>query len=90
MISGTEGADRLTPKGGEDYVAQRIPLQRIGDKNDVANMAVYLFSDAGAYCSGTKFVVDGAAVHTTVPWLPYPDSSLDQKGVGEIVVGSKL
>lgn len=30
MISGTEGADRLTPKGGESMVESRIPQQRAG------------------------------------------------------------
>jgi len=30
MISGTEGADRLTPKGGESLVESRIPQQRVG------------------------------------------------------------
>lgn len=90
MIAGTEGADRLTPKGGEELAAARIPLQRIGQKDDIANMAVYLFSDAGAYCSGAKFVVDGGAVHMQSPWLPYPDSSLDQQGIKDLVMGSKL
>lgn len=31
MMKGTEGADRLTPKGGEEIVESRIPQQRIGD-----------------------------------------------------------
>lgn len=30
MISGTEGADRLTPKGAESMIESRIPQQRIG------------------------------------------------------------
>jgi hypothetical protein len=30
MIAGTEGADRLTPKGTESLVESRIPAQRIG------------------------------------------------------------
>lgn len=79
MISGTEGADRLTPKGTESVVESRIPQQRIGVlvsrvqdfvqgsfsthhdlscflQDDIANMGVYLFSDAAAYISGAKFV----------------------------------
>lgn len=90
MIAGTEGADRLTPKGGEDYIASRIPLQRVGAKDDIANMTVFLFSDAGNYCTGTKFVVDGGAQHFPGPWLPYPDSSLDPQSLKELVMGSKL
>lgn len=34
----------------------RVPLQRPGHTNDVANMAVFLFSDAASYISGGKFV----------------------------------
>lgn len=90
MISGTEGADRLTPKGGESMVESRIPQQRAGHLDDIANMGVYLFSDAAAYISGAKFVVDGAAQHFPGPWLPYPMSSLDPQDLKELITGSKL
>lgn len=44
----TQGADEIT--------AARVPLQRQGDTGDVANMVVFLFSDAANYISGGKFV----------------------------------
>lgn len=77
MIAGTEGADRLMPKGGESLVESRIPQQRVGvivsddvplafpcplpahcalRQDDIANMGVFLFSDAAAYVSAAKFV----------------------------------
>lgn len=90
IIVGTEGAERLTPKGGESIVESRIPQQRMGVIDDIANMAVYLFSDAGAHVTGTKLVVDGGAQHFPGPWLPYPDSSLDPQDLKELIVGSKL
>lgn len=90
MIKDTEGADRLTPKGSEEMATSRIPTQRFGTKDDIANMALFLFSDAGNYCSGAKFVVDGGAAHMQSPWLPYPDSQLDPKGWRNLVVGSRL
>lgn len=90
MIKGTEGADRLTPKGTEEVVISRIPTQRMGQKDDIANMALFLFSDAGNYVNGTKLVVDGGAMHMQSPWLPYPDSSLAKEDVKSLVVGSKL
>jgi NAD(P)-dependent dehydrogenase (short-subunit alcohol dehydrogenase family) len=40
------------------FVAQ-IPLGRIGEPADVAGLAVYLASDASAYCSGGVYMVDG-------------------------------
>ena len=37
----------------------KIPLGRIGDTSDVANMAVMLASDAAGYVTGTSVFVDG-------------------------------
>jgi 3alpha(or 20beta)-hydroxysteroid dehydrogenase len=42
-----------------NFAAQPIP--RIGRPADVASMAVFLASDASAYCTGAEFVVDGGA-----------------------------
>lgn len=55
-IGNTEGTARLSPEGTEDIVAARVPLQRQGNTGDVANMAVFLFSDAASWVSGGKFV----------------------------------
>ncbi|CEH16273.1 Reductases with broad range of substrate specificities [Ceraceosorus bombacis] len=90
IIKGTEGADRLTPKGAEDYVASQIPLQRQGDLHDIANATVFLFSEAASYINGTVVIVDGAARNFPGPFLPYPTSSLDQKSIADIVKGSRL
>jgi NAD(P)-dependent dehydrogenase (short-subunit alcohol dehydrogenase family) len=38
---------------------QNVPLGRIGLPHEVAGMAVFLASDAGAYCTGGVFLVDG-------------------------------
>ncbi len=56
LIGGTEGADRLTPKGAQDYIASQIPLQRAGDKGDISNATVFFFSGAASYISGHKLV----------------------------------
>ena len=37
----------------------RIPLGRIGEPGDLTGLAVYLASDAAAYCSGGIYMVDG-------------------------------
>ncbi len=37
----------------------RIPLGRAGAPDDIAGMAVFLASDASAYCTGGIFLVDG-------------------------------
>ncbi|MDH3389101.1 MAG: glucose 1-dehydrogenase [Gammaproteobacteria bacterium] len=36
-----------------------IPLGRIGEPEDIAGLAVYLASDASAYCTGGVYMVDG-------------------------------
>lgn len=38
---------------------ERIPLERVGTCDDVAGLAVYLASDAAAYCTGGVYLVDG-------------------------------
>ena len=90
LISGTEGADRLVPGGQEDLVNGMIPMQRVGRKTDIANAAVFLFSDAANWITGQIIAVDGGHMHFRGPWLPYPDSSLDPRSFKDLFPGSKL
>jgi dehydrogenase/reductase SDR family member 4 len=38
---------------------ERVPLGRMASPADIVPMAVFLASDAGAYCTGATFTVDG-------------------------------
>lgn len=38
---------------------RRVPLGRLGESEDLAGIAVFLSSDAGAYCTGGVYTVDG-------------------------------
>lgn len=38
---------------------ERAPLQRIGEPDEIAGMAVFLASRAGAFATGQTFVIDG-------------------------------
>ena len=38
---------------------QMTPLGRIGTSEDIANMVIFLASDASTFCTGAEFVVDG-------------------------------
>jgi len=52
-------------------------MGRKGDSRDIANAAVFLFSDAASFISGQVLVVDGGSEHLRGPALPYPESVLD-------------
>ncbi len=47
---------------GEEAVARRLPLRRIGEPDDVATAALFLASDAARWITGTTLVVDGGAL----------------------------
>lgn len=68
-IEGTEGFDRLVPKEGSSNVANpasRIPTQRFGTKDDIANATVFLFSPAGSY---VRSLYKGSAMRCSVSGL---------------------
>lgn len=52
---------------------------------DIANAAVFLFSDAASFISGTVLVVDGASEHIRSPQLPYPQSVLDPESIKQLI-----
>lgn len=49
-----------------EYAAQ-IVLRRAGYPQDIANMAVFLASDAASYCTGATYYVDGGWMLTQPP-----------------------
>ncbi len=59
-IEGTEGMDRLSP-GPEaiEKLTKTIPLQRYGQKEEIAEAALWLCSDKAAYVNGVVLPVDG-------------------------------
>jgi 3-oxoacyl-[acyl-carrier protein] reductase len=42
-----------------DEVKKRIPMQRIGEAEEIADAVLYLASDSGSYITGQVLVVDG-------------------------------
>ncbi|KAI3404935.1 hypothetical protein KGF56_002264 [Candida oxycetoniae] len=59
-IDDTEGMSRLA-RGGKERIIQKVPLQRMGTKQDIADATVYLFSPASSYVTGDVLVVDGGS-----------------------------
>lgn len=59
-IDETEGMDRLAPVGpARDLMILKTASRRIGVKKDIADAAIYLSCDLGAYVNGTILTVDG-------------------------------
>jgi NAD(P)-dependent dehydrogenase (short-subunit alcohol dehydrogenase family) len=46
----------------EERVAKSIPLQRMGNGDDMAGACIYFSSRAGAWCTGVILNVDGGAI----------------------------
>lgn len=58
----TKGAwDRLLPGdlAKKFDLAKKVPLKRVGDHQELANLAAYLVSDFSAYVNGEVVVIDG-------------------------------
>ncbi|WP_347002126.1 SDR family oxidoreductase, partial [Anaerotruncus colihominis] len=55
------------PDNPINQVKERIPLQRFATPEEVANILVFLASDACSYMTGTRITVDGGALLPVVP-----------------------
>lgn len=58
----TQGAwDRLLPGDLREKfdLAQKVPLKRVGNHQELANLAAYLLSDFSAYINGEVITIDG-------------------------------
>lgn len=67
-ISGTEGFRRLgAPRAAMGGQVLASPLQRLGNKTEVAHSALFLASPLASYVTGAVLVVDGGS------WLTLPN-----------------
>lgn len=58
----TEGAwQRLIPENLKDLIdpTKRVPLNRVGEHQELANLCAYLMSDFAAYINGADITIDG-------------------------------
>jgi len=88
-IDGTVGMNKLSKKvDGADHMGEAM-LGRWGQKSDISSMACYLFSDAGSWITGCKFVVDGGEWHMppqmTSGNFPYPQAVLDPASLADMI-----
>jgi NAD(P)-dependent dehydrogenase (short-subunit alcohol dehydrogenase family) len=67
-VDDTEGMRRLAPTdNARAQVTNMIPLGRFAQKREIAELALYLVSDAAAFITGTVIPVDGGQALAT-PW----------------------
>jgi peroxisomal 2,4-dienoyl-CoA reductase len=55
----TEGVARLVPEGMRDKITRGIPLGRFGTISEIANLAVFLATDAASLITGDTVIADG-------------------------------
>ena len=60
--------------------SERVPLGRLGTAAEVAEVVLFLLSDASAYVHGTELLVDGGVTPSVIATLPRP-AAVD--GVGD-------
>ncbi|HEX4348313.1 MAG TPA: SDR family oxidoreductase [Vicinamibacterales bacterium] len=58
-VDGTEGVRRLTTEASHKKILEQCPLGRLATIEEVADVAIFLCSDASAFVTGTTLVIDG-------------------------------
>jgi len=48
--------------GRADRDVSRIPLRRLADVDEIAQLVGFLASDASSYCTGSEFIIDGGVL----------------------------
>lgn len=62
LVAQQSHASGSTAAAVEQGITAQIPLGRIGEAEEVANLVVFLASEAGSYITGTAIPVDGGIV----------------------------
>lgn len=82
-VADTEGMHRLAPEGpARDALERRLPLRRLALKDDIADMVVFLCSDAAAYVTGAIIPCDGGMTAGGVTIQP-SGGAAQREGGGE-------
>lgn len=70
-IADTEGVNRLISDEQAKRISARIPARRFGQRNEIANAAIFLLSSASSYVTGSTLMCDGGLILS--PYNGQPD-----------------
>ncbi len=76
-VADTEGMKRLAPDGNSSWarLLAGIPMRRAADRDEVADLALFLCSGAASYINGTVVTIDGG--QSNLGSLPFGDMLRD-------------
>lgn len=78
-VSAEENLERMDK--ARERMSRAQPMHRMGETDDIANMAVFLASDASNWITGQAHVVDGG-VTLGKPWRKQPAAITEHRGIG--------
>jgi NAD(P)-dependent dehydrogenase (short-subunit alcohol dehydrogenase family) len=55
----TELADRFAPGGSKENMLKAVPIRRIAEPEEIANLVLFLVSDLSSYMVGEHVIIDG-------------------------------
>jgi 3-oxoacyl-[acyl-carrier protein] reductase len=58
-FTNTELTDSMLTQSDKDYLVERIPMNRFGEVEDVANIVSFFVSDLNQYVTGQDIIIDG-------------------------------
>lgn len=58
-LVGLAGQDKEQQQSLLDYLASQVPLGRVADPDEIANVVLFLGSDESSFVAGAEFFVDG-------------------------------
>ena len=50
---------QFAPKGGRETMLKAVPIRRVADPREIADLVLFLVSDLSSYIVGEHIIIDG-------------------------------